>query len=145
MKRYLANHHFTKGDCGTIQANRSIWWNLKHKGKPLDLIQGCSAKGWAHKGVQCFNDILKDAKLKDWNDLNSEFNIPLTNWRTYTILKEACNQIKLPIVIKNDTAQFKDFQWKNGNNIMKSKVKEMYTMLIDHTDLTEYLNQNWKL
>lgn len=120
VKKYLDNHQFTNGDFGTIQAHRSIWWNLKHKGKPLALIQGCSAKGWASKGIRHFSDILKDGKLKGWNDLNVAYNLPPSNWRTYTILREACKLLNFPMKLKDGFDQFKR---RNGSNIKKKRLK----------------------
>lgn len=46
---------------------------------------------------------------------------------------------------KNDISQFKEFQWKNDNNIMKTKAKEMYSMLKKQVDLTYHLNLTWKI
>lgn len=107
VKKNITNCHFIKDGNRTIMGHRSIWWNLEHKDKPLALIKGYSTKGWGHKGINYFNDILKDGYLKDWNDLSEEINLPPRNWRTYTVLKDACKIIQFPMEDMTDNQQWK--------------------------------------
>lgn len=98
IKNRVINFLFSNQNDSLIFTQTSIWWNLEHKGKPLALLQGCSAKSWAQKSITTFNSILDNGQLKDWESFKSEFELPSSNWRTYTIIKEVCNF--LLIVIK---------------------------------------------
>lgn len=78
---------FLEHSANFIHPSRSIWWNLEHNGKPLALLQGCSAKKWAQVGIKTFSNILRNGVLVGWVQLKEEFNLPQSNFRTYFVLK----------------------------------------------------------
>lgn len=106
-----------------ISGERSILWNLHHKEKPLALLQGCSAKNWYFKGIKCFNDILCEGHLKSWTSLSHEFDLPHSNWRTYSVLREACIHLHLPMTCSNDKANLKKLKWSDGTVLQKINAK----------------------
>lgn len=72
---FLCNIGLAEGQ-GMVYSHKSLWWNLKHKGKPLALLQGFSSRKWVEKGINKFQDVLKEGTLIPWEELASDFGIP---------------------------------------------------------------------
>lgn len=111
-----------------------------NKDKSLALFQGCSIRSWDLKGIKTFSDIICNGALILWCDLSQNFIIPPSNWRTYVMLKNACNNVDLsrPCVLRDD--KFISYIWVNGSPLCNLTAKVIYNSLLGNEDLILHLN-----
>lgn len=95
MRKFISHNNII-WDNNEVCGERSLWWNLKHNDKPLALLQGCSARVWASKGLANFSDIIKDGHLLSWNEVMQIYDIPISHSKAYNVLKDARAPLALP-------------------------------------------------
>lgn len=78
-----------------VCGERYQWWNLFHDGKPLALLQGCSAKDWARSGISTFHEVIENDHVVDWEVLKNNYILLTSNERIYTVLREVCSLLTL--------------------------------------------------
>lgn len=127
------------------QSYNSIWWNLYHNGKPLSLLQGCSARLWNQKGVKVFSNLLAGGKLNNWEALSAEFDLLTSTARTYTILVEACKNCRFPTNTNRLMDVENDLMWKNGGRLSDLQAKTIYKDLNTSNVVLDHCNQCWNI
>lgn len=142
--RHLIANNGLVDNNNTIAGEKSIWWNLLHNDKPQALIQRCSAKSWALKGIKTFNDIICDGALISWDILQQKYHIPRSNGRTYSMIKAACDRVDLsiPCVVREDRSSY---TWMNGPPLPRASTKLIYNCLLSNDDIFIHLNSVWDL
>lgn len=97
--KHLVQYNMKGCKQGQFTSDRSIWWNLSYHGKPLAALQGCSALKWNNMGIRHFAQILENGKLRTWEDLQLALAIPVSQHRTYNMLRSTLsNALPQPLL-----------------------------------------------
>lgn len=143
------SQHLTKTDfCitkGQIAANRSIWWNTLHKDKLLATLQGCSALKWFNYSIRNFEDIFSNRTLISWDDLSYTFNVPPSQYKIYSVLKDALSPFCLQSPLALSVSSPLSFCWANNSPLPLLKAKTVYNTLVDSDLVIDHLNLTWNL
>lgn len=138
VRQYISNKDIIDKK-GSLNLGRSIWWNVLHNGKQLAYLQGCSTLKWHNQELVTFEHILEDGTLTSWETLSSKFNLPLSQARTYTILKSALAPI-LASPNPSSPSSLASLYWIDGSPLLLSKAKIIYSALSDSMDILDHLN-----
>lgn len=112
---------------GQIANNRSIWWSLFHNGKPLATLQGCSALKWHNMGIKCFDQIIENGQMRSWEELKLTFSIPISQSKTYNILKLALASVFSLSHHPLPHSPLSALCWANGTPLPSLKAKCILT------------------
>ncbi|XP_057849360.2 uncharacterized protein LOC131060216 [Cryptomeria japonica] len=128
---------------GSLHGERSIWWNLVINGKPLALMQGCSARSWAKKGIKQFADLFEGDLLPSWDAIKSKFDIPDSQRRTYNMVRQASRH--LPSVCNVDSLRHLHCLWPGGVAMDCLKAKHIHSVINQNKDIFSHVNSTWHL
>jgi hypothetical protein len=134
VKNFLINNVPVEKS-GLLCRKKSIWWNLSHGGKKLALLQGCSAKKWSELGISMFGDIIMEDSIVEWEWLEDKYNLPKSQWRTYSVLRGALLNLG-PIKGCCDVSCC-SFQllWPDNTPLHLGNSKYLYQLLTNKNDI----------
>ncbi|XP_059072101.1 uncharacterized protein LOC131872684 [Cryptomeria japonica] len=139
VRPFIVNKGFH--DDTQIYGERSIWWNLKLSGKPLALLQGCSAKHWASKGIISFIDIFEHDNLISWEELKNTFSLPNSQKKTYNMILKATQN--LPPACHVDSQRYLQCKWPDGTILSNIKANNIYKILAYDDSIRGHINKIW--
>lgn len=144
VRMHISNNDIYGLD-GVICGERSIWWNLRYNDKALALVQGCSARLWATKGINTLTDILNDGQLLRWSNLSTSFNLLTSHCRTYSFLFSACSSLSLPKLCLSNAFRFLSYKWTDYSYLPNIKAKSIYLSLTNDGSILAHAKSCWGL
>lgn len=99
---------------------------------------------WHNLGLVTFEHILKDSSLISWDALSTTFNLPISQARTYNILKNALDPI-LSSSSPPTLSPISSLCWVDSSPFPLMKEKLVYYSLANFEDILTHFNNVWNL